>query len=190
MNELDQILADSAPRVSGDGPATRRTIHEMSMSAASAARPRQREGSARGRRVTTAVIAASLGLAGIGVAAASTSGWWGGQGSPELVVQGALTEGCLDGFLVTADGAETTSVLAARAALRGLQVADLDLVATEASLRSTGLITDADPEGERAHEVLSTAIREHITAELAEQGLDGVEDWGLLGHSECTGDGQ
>src|SRR5690554_4394859 len=154
MNELDQILADSAPRVSGDDPATRRTIHEMSMSAASAASPRRRQGSAKGRRVATAVIAASLGLAGIGVAAASTSGWWGGQGSPELVVQGNLADGCLDGFLVTADGAETASVLAARAALRDLRVADLDLVATEALLRSESLVTDADPQAERAHEVL------------------------------------
>ena len=188
MNELDRILTDSAPRTSADDPEVRRSIMAMSTAAAAAAGPRVRGVTTRGRRVATAVVAASLGLAGVGVAAASTFGWWGGQGEPELVLQDVgLTDDCLTGFRVTGEPADAVDVAAARAALVSMTAADLDLVATEQAMLAEGLLRAEYPADQRWHAVLATAVREEIAAALVQQGIDPVGEWGLLGHSECSG---
>jgi hypothetical protein len=189
MDELDRILADSVPWTSVDDPGVRRSISAMSVSAAVAARTRKRAASVRGRRLATGVVAALLGLGGVGVAAATTGGWWGGQGEPELLLQNTgLADDCLAGFRVTEEGnADADVVAAARAALQGVRAADLDLAATEQSMRSKGLLHDDTPEAERWQHVLSTAVHRQIETALLERGLDPVGEWGLLGHSECSG---
>jgi hypothetical protein len=190
MEELDRILADSAPRTSGDDPGVRRSISAMSASAAVAVRTRKRVGGVRGRRLATGVVAALLGLAGVGVAAATTGGWWGGQGEPELILQNiGVADDCLSGFRVTAEegNPDADVVAAARAALRDVRGADLDLAATEQAMRSEGLLNEDTPEGERWQQVLSTAVHRQIEVALLERGLDPAGEWGLLGHSVCSG---
>ena len=189
MDELDRILADGAPWTSADEPEVRRSIAEMSDAAATAAGTRKRGTSPRSRRVATAVLAASLGLAGVGVAAASSLGWWGGQGSPELVLDDVgLSDDCLAGFRVTGQPEDSVDVVAARAALRSMSAADLDLAATELAMASNGRLREEDTADERWHTVVHTAVHQEIAAELVEQGIDPVGEWGLLGHSECSGD--
>lgn len=189
MDELDRILIDSAPPTSADDPAVRRSIIAMSSAAEAAAAPRRQVATVRSRRVATAVVAASLGLAGVGVAAASTFGWWDGQGAPELVLTDVgLTDDCLAGFRVTGEPASAVDVVAARAALGSMAAADLDLAATERTMLAGGLLRDDYTSEQRWHAVLATAVREEIAAELVEQGIDPIGEWGLLGHSECSGD--
>lgn len=189
MDELDRILIDSAPPTSADDPAVRRSIIAMSSTAAAAAGTRRPGVTARGRRVATAVVAASLGLAGVGVAAASSLGWWGGQGEPELVLRDSrLGDECLAGFRVTGEPADAVDVVAARAALGSMAAADLDLAATEEAMLGTGVLRGEETPEERWHKVLHTAVHEEIAAELGRQGIDPVGEWGLLGHSECSGD--
>lgn len=188
MNELDQILTEGAPRTSATDPEVRRAIIAMSAAAGTAAGTRRRGTTARGRRVATAVVAASLGLAGVGAAAASSLGWWGGRGEPELILQDAvLGDECLAGFRVTGEPEGAVDVVAARSALGSMSAADLDLAAAEEAAMRDGLLRAEYSAEERWHVVLATAVREEIAAELAAQGIEPIGEWGLLGHSECTG---
>lgn len=195
MDQLDRLLADGAPPTTTDDPGVRSSLAAMSTAAAAAAaagrvlapgplRPAR-------RRIATAVVAASLGLAGAGVAAA-TGGWWGGQGTPELVLQDLDgREDCLAGFRIAPE--EGTSdddpvLAAARTALAQVDAADLDLHATERSMADEGLLPEDTPAGERWDRVLMTAVHRHVEATLAAQGLDpATAPWGLLGRSDCVG---
>jgi hypothetical protein len=193
MNQLDQLLADNAPLTSAEVPRVRSSIRALSASAEASARARGQGALPFGRRrVTNGIVAAALVLAGAGAAAAASSDWWGGQGEPELVLEGAagLTDDCLAGFRITpgSELADGDAVAAARVALQHVRAADLDLAATEREMVSGGLLLDETPEAERRQYVLSTAVHERIEAELAEQGFDKPGQWALLGHSECPGE--
>lgn len=194
MNDMDTLLGASAPRTSGHDPQVRRAISELSDAAAQRA---SRGGAASARRRVAAVtFVASVGLGSVGAAAAVTSGWWGGQGDPELLIHGVdagLTDDCMAGFRVAPDGeeAEPGTIAAARVALQQIDPADLDLVAAEQELIRTGRLYGDEPEAQRASKIRVFAVYDRIEAELREQGFElPGEGWGLLGGTECSGEGQ
>ncbi|MCK0114315.1 hypothetical protein MWU75_19430 [Ornithinimicrobium sp. F0845] len=127
---LDVMLAQSTPRAAAHASTVRREVAEMSAVAAKMASIKQR----RRRRLAAGSLVASLGLAGVGVAAAS-GGWWGGQGEPQVVLE---DDTCLAGFRVTADGASADEIAAATDVLEQLTYEDLDLEATERDLVASG----------------------------------------------------